>query len=194
MGQAIAPCPVLAAQNHLLPWRVQRSPKTSPAGNHNPCDLGPGDVPSPPSPALHPGAVGQDPARLGHPKTLWGSRNAVSTSWHGDAGTPSAGTFHAAGEASPVGKDQQREMLPVEVPDGLGCFESRVWKPDLPSLLDYLRKTASSSAETGAPSASWHTTLAGWGHVVCKSWKKNWPSTLDFIRLQGKSRYAKGLY
>lgn len=92
---------------------------------------------------------------------------------HGDLGTctPSTGTFHATGEASPVGEDHQREMLPVEVPNSLGCFKSRIWKPDLPSLLDYLKKMASSSAETSA-GASWHTTLAGWWHVVCKSWKK----------------------
>ena len=83
---------------------------------------------------------------------------------------PSAGTFHAAGEASPVGEDHQREMLPVEVLNSLGRFKSRIWKPDLPGLLDYLQKMASSSAETGA-SASWHTALAGWWHAVCKSWK-----------------------
>lgn len=80
---------------------------------------------------------------------------------HGDLGTPRAGTFHATGEASPVGKDHQREMLPVEVPNSLGRFKSRIRKPDLPSLLDDLQKVASSSAETGA-GASWHTVLAGW--------------------------------
>lgn len=65
-------------------------------------------------------------------------------SHHGNLGIPSTGTFHAAGEASPVGKDHQREVLPVEIPNGLSCFKSRVWEPDLPSLLDYLEKTVSS--------------------------------------------------
>lgn len=90
---------------------------------------------------------------------------------HGDLGTPSVGTFHAAGEASPVSKDHQREVLPVEVPNSLGCFKSRIWKPDLSSLLDYLQKMASSSAETGA-AASRHIALAGLRHVVCRSWNK----------------------
>lgn len=92
-------------------------------------------------------------------------------SQHGDLGTPSVGTFQAAGEASPVGEDHQREMLPVEVPNSLGRFKSRIWKPDLPSLLDYLQKMASSSAETSA-GASRHTTLAGWWHMCAKTGRK----------------------
>lgn len=73
---------------------------------------------------------------------------------HSDLGA--LGTFHAAGETPPVGKDHQWEVLTVEVPNGLGCFESRVWKPDLSCLLDYLEKTASSSAESEV-SASRHS-------------------------------------
>lgn len=92
-------------------------------------------------------------------------------SQRGDLGTPSVGTFHAAGEASPVSKDHQREMLPVEVPNSLGRFKSRIWKPDLSGLLDYLQKMASSSAETSA-AASWHIALAVLRHVVCRSWNK----------------------
>lgn len=89
----------------------------------------------------------------------------MPAAWHGELGTLSVGTFHAAGETSPVGKDHQREVLPVEVPNSLGCFKSRVWKPDLPSLLDYLEKTVSGSAETGV-GAFQHTALVGWQHTV----------------------------
>lgn len=38
-------------------------------------------------------------------------------------GTPTAVTFHPTGEASPVGKDHQRQPLSVEVVDSLGCLK-----------------------------------------------------------------------
>lgn len=38
--------------------------------------------------------------------------------------TSQAGTFHATGEASPVGEDHQREVLAVEVTNGLGGLKS----------------------------------------------------------------------
>lgn len=50
-------------------------------------------------------------------------------------------TFHAPGEAPPVGKDHQRQLLPVEVFDGLCCFIGRVWEPHLARLLDYLKRS-----------------------------------------------------
>lgn len=53
-------------------------------------------------------------------------------------GTEVAITFHATREASPVGKDHQRQPLPVEVVDGLGCLIGRIREPHLTSLLDYL--------------------------------------------------------
>lgn len=73
-----------------------------------------------------------------------GVAGVTDLSHHGDMGIPNTGTFHATGEASPVGKYHQREVFPVEVPNSLGCFKSRVWEPDLSSLLDYLEKTVSS--------------------------------------------------
>lgn len=102
---------------------------------------------------------------LGHPRTPTGDRGAGGTAQCRDLGPPSAGTFHAAGEAPPVGEDHQREVLPVEVPNSLGCFKGRVWEPDLPRLLDYLEETASSIAETSV-SASRHTVLARQRHTV----------------------------
>lgn len=108
---------------------------------------------------------------LGHPGTPTGGRGAGGKAQHRDPGTPSAGTFHAAGEAPPVGEDHQREMLPVEVPNSLGCFKGRVWEPDLPRLLDYLEETASSVTETGV-SASRHTVPASQRHTVCEGWKE----------------------
>lgn len=104
---------------------------------------------------------------LGHPRTPMGGRGAGGT----DLGPPSAGTFHATGEAPPVGEDHQREVLPVEVPNSLGCFKGRVWEPDLPRLLDYLEETASSVAETSV-SASRHTVPARQQHTVCEGWKE----------------------
>lgn len=85
---------------------------------------------------------------------------------HSNLGT--LDTFHAAGKAPPVGKDHQWEVLTVEIPNGLGCFESRIWKPDLSCLLDYLEQTVSSSAESGVR-ASRHSSQQ---HTVHKSWKE----------------------
>lgn len=97
-----------------------------------------------PNPTNHIPVWGAHLVRLGHPTTLWGGRGDRDLSHHGDMGIPNTGTFHATGEASPVGKYHQREVFPVEVPNSLGCFKSRVWEPDLSSLLDYLEKTVSS--------------------------------------------------
>ena len=47
-------------------------------------------------------------------------------------------TFHPTGEASPVGKDHQRQPFTVEVLDSLIGLKRRIWKPNLASLLDYL--------------------------------------------------------
>ena len=47
-------------------------------------------------------------------------------------------TFHAPGEASPVGKDHEWELFAVEVADGLRRLVGRVREPHLPSLLDDL--------------------------------------------------------
>ena len=69
----------------------------------------------------------------------------LATSAAGFRGTgptlqPRAGpvTFHPTGEASPVGKDHQRQPFTVEVLNGLIRLKRGVWEPNLASLLDNL--------------------------------------------------------
>lgn len=47
-------------------------------------------------------------------------------------------TLHATREASPVGKDDEGQVLVVEIPDGLCCLVGGVWEPYLARLLDDL--------------------------------------------------------
>lgn len=47
-------------------------------------------------------------------------------------------TLHATREASPVGKDDEGQVLVVEIPDGLCCLVGGVWEPHLARLLDDL--------------------------------------------------------
>lgn len=47
-------------------------------------------------------------------------------------------TFHPTREASPIGKDHERQPFTVEVLDSLIGLKCRVWEPNLASLLDYL--------------------------------------------------------
>ena len=42
--------------------------------------------------------------------------------------------FHSTREAPPIGQDHEGQFLPVEVVDGLCCFEGRVGEPDLKLL------------------------------------------------------------
>ena len=37
-------------------------------------------------------------------------------------------------EAPPVSHDNQRQLLPIKLLNGLGCLQSRVWKPYLTGL------------------------------------------------------------
>lgn len=51
------------------------------------------------------------------------------------------GTFHSSGKAPPVGEDHQRQVLTVEVRNGLSGFEGWIWEPHLAGLLQHLRST-----------------------------------------------------
>lgn len=53
------------------------------------------------------------------------------------------GTFHASGEAPPVGEHDEGKPLPIQVLDGLGCFEGGVGEPHLSRLLNDLQTDTS---------------------------------------------------
>jgi len=157
-GPGYCPLPPPSSPKPPLRWRDQTSTQKQPSRKPPSPGTSPVDVPSPPQPDPTSHVVRAGPWQARSTQDPGGGRSAGSTAWHRDLGTPHTGTFHAAGEASPVGEDHQWEMLPVEVPDSLGCFKSRVWKPDLPSLLDDLEKTTSSSSETGIGASQQHCT------------------------------------